>query len=59
LNSTGPRLSSLMAMAVSSMTGDTASNSRPPTIRSNSHFITTSQSVIGLSMMSRTGTPPM
>jgi hypothetical protein len=30
-----------------------------PTILSNSHFITTSQSAIGLSKMSSTGTAPM
>ena len=46
-------------MAVISMTGDSAISASVPTILSNSHFITTSQSVIGWSNTSSTGTLPI
>ena len=52
-------LSSLMAMAMIAMMGSAHKRASDPTILSNSHFITTSQSAIGLSNMSSTATLPM
>jgi len=54
----GPRLSSLMASATSAITGASAIRAVADTVLSNSHFITTSQSVIGWSSTSSTGTLP-
>jgi hypothetical protein len=59
LNSTGPLLSSLTVIATISMIGAAQIRASEPTILSNSHFITTSQSAIGLSKMSSTGTAPI
>ena len=48
-----------MASAVSAIKGESAISARPPTTLSNSDFITTSQSAIGRSNTSSTGTEPM
>ncbi len=46
-------------MAITAITGNASSSANVPTILSNSHFITTSQSAIGRSNTSITGTLPM
>ena len=58
LKKTGPLLSSLMASAVASISGDSAISASEPMILSNKYFITTSQSVIGRSNTSSTGRLP-
>jgi hypothetical protein len=47
-----------MATAVSSISGEARSRMRLPITLSNSHFITTSESVMGLSSMAYVGTWP-
>ena len=55
---TGPGLSSLMAMAVAIITGDSSASATSATSLSNSHLKTRFQSEIGRSARSNTGTPP-
>ena len=54
-----PAAIDLDGSATSAMTGSAAISNRLPTILSNSHFITTSQSAIGRSATSITGTLPI
>ena len=57
-NSTGPREVSRTAIATAIMSGDRANSIIRPTLRSNRAFSTTSQSAIGRSNTSNTGTEP-
>lgn len=59
LNSTGPLLSSLMAMAVTSITGEKTMTPMIEKRMSKARLATESQSLIGLSKMSSIGTEPM
>ena len=58
LKNTGPLLSSLIAIAVATITGDSRISAISATTLSNTHLKTRFQSEIGRSAMSNTGTSP-
>ena len=58
-NITGPLLSSLMAIAVASMTGENTTMPMRLKMMSKARLATESQSLIGLSKISSIGTEPM
>ncbi|MNL82373.1 hypothetical protein D3C87_2097430 [compost metagenome] len=58
MKNTGPLLSSLMAMAVAIMTGDSRISAVSATTLSNTHLKTRFQSEIGRSAMSNTAISP-